>query len=294
MGEFIEERLDPCIRLGAEADNSYKVDVTRTAGGGRFASLKNQRPYKEFDISYIKPGSDLALSVLSLFHRTYGGFAGFRVQDWFDHTTALDGQSLYTALDCALLPLGSGVYQFQKEYGRDKPGLANYGRPKRLLFKLVPGAFAYAVAGVSYPNGGTVDPNTGRLTLSANKTGTITGVTKGVTTTIQIVNNFVVGESVALKDIGGTVQLNGMRAKISARTSGTITLPINSSAFGNYTSGGMAQTWPLDTGSDIVTGGCEFDTPVAFSSSFNASALGNDIAEAAGLTLEEILNPLDP
>ncbi|MOA58087.1 hypothetical protein D3C78_1824110 [compost metagenome] len=61
--------------------------------------------------------------------------------------------------------------------------------------------------------------------------------------------------------------------------------------FSDYTSGGTVQTQPLDSGSDILTAGCEFDTPVAFDSNFNVQALGMDIGQASGLTLVELLNP---
>ncbi|MCY1186887.1 hypothetical protein D9M73_278000 [compost metagenome] len=51
------------------------------------------------------------------------------------------------------------------------------------------------------------------------------------------------------------------------------------------------QTHPLDTGLDIITGGCEFDTPVAFDSNFSSQALGRGIFDVSGLRLVEILNP---
>ncbi|NMZ77356.1 DUF2460 domain-containing protein [Pseudomonas nitroreducens] len=291
MGEFIEERLDTCFRIGAEAEDSFFTSVTTTAGGSRFVSLKNGKPYRTFDIEFVKYSKELAQEVASLYYRTWGGFAGFRVKAWADFTTANDGQSAYTSLDCVLDIVSSGVYQLVKEYGRDKAALASIGRPRRTLFKPVSGKAVIAVAGLAYPNGYTIDYTTGKVTLAANKSGTITGVTKGTTTTILVANSFVAGESVVLSGIGGTTQLNGMRAVISSRTGTSITLPINSSSFGDYTSGGTVQTQPLNTGSDIVTGGCEFDIPVAFDSNFNVQALSADVGQASGLTLVELLNP---
>lgn len=292
MGEFIEERLDTCIRLGAESEDGFFLDVSRTASGARYAALKNGKPYRTFDIEYVKDLPELAEEVRSLFYRTWGGFAGFRVQAWDDFTTALDGTSAYTSLDCRLDVVSAGVYQLVKEYGRDKPGLASIGRPRRTIYKPVAGKAVIAVAGLAYPNGTTIDYTTGRATLAANKTSTITGITKGATTVFTGSNSFVIGESVVLKDIVGISALNGLRALVTARNAGTFTLAINSSAMvGDYVSGGTAQTQPLNTGSDIVTGGCEFDYPVAFTSKFNVQALGMDIGQASGLTLEEIINP---
>ncbi|MGE4334951.1 MAG: DUF2460 domain-containing protein [Pigmentiphaga sp.] len=291
MGEFIEERLDTCFRIGAEAEDSFFTSVTTTAGGSRFVSLKNGKPYRTFDIEFVKYNKELAQDVASLYYRTWGGFAGFRVKAWADFTTANDGQSAYTSLDCTLDVESDGVYQLVKEYGRDKPGLASIGRPRRTIFKPVSGKAVIAVAGLAYPNGTTIDYTTGRVTLAANKTGTITGITKGATTVITVANSFTVGESVVISGVSGMTQINGRRAVITARTGTSITVAINSTSFSDYSSGGMAQTRPLNSGTDIVTGGCEFDIPVAFDSNFNVQALSADVGQASGLTLVELLNP---
>lgn len=291
MGEFIEERLDTCFRIGAEAEDSFFTSVTTTANGARYVSLKNGKPYRTFDIEFVKYNKDLAEEIASLYYRTWGGFAGFRVKAWADFTTANDGQSGYTSLDCTLDIVSPGVYQLVKEYGRDKPALTSIGRPRRTIFKPVSGKAVIAVAGLGYPNGTTIDYTTGRVTLAANKTGVITGITKGASTTIAVANNFINGESVVISGVAGMTQINGRRALITASTGTSITIAINSSAFSDYTSGGTVQTRPLNTGTDIVTGGCEFDIPVAFDSNFNVQALSADVGQASGLTLVELLNP---
>lgn len=299
MGAFIEERISAAIRLGAEHEDSYPVEVTRTASGGRYASLKHGRPYRTFDISYIMHDAKLAAEVESLYHRTYGGYAGFRVRAWRDFTTAVDGRSPYTALDCALPKVSAGVYQLVKEYGRGKPALPGLGRPRRTLYKPVSGKVAVAVAGQSYPAAQwAVDTTTGRITLAANKSRAIAGVARGASTVLTVGSNtFVAGESVVISGVtdssvnGSPPSINGRRALITALTTSTITVAIDSSAMADYGSGGTVQTWPLDAGVDVVTGGCEFDIPVAFDSAFSVSGIGNGIADVAGLRLEELLNP---
>lgn len=291
MGEFIEERLDTCFRIGAEAEDSFFTSVITTAAGSRFVSLKNGKPYRTFDIEFVKYSKELSQEVASLYYRTWGGFAGFRVKAWADFTTANDGQSSYTSLDCVLDIVSTGVYQLVKEYGRDKPGLSSIGRPRRTIFKPVTGKVAIAVAGLAYPNGTAIDYTTGRVTLAANKTGTITGIAKGATTVITVTNSFAVGESVVISGVSGMTQINGRRGVITARTGTSITVAINSTSFSDYTSGGAVQTRPLNSGTDIVTGGCEFDIPVAFDSNFNVQALSADVGQASGLTLVELLNP---
>lgn len=293
MGEFIEERLNTCIRLGAAADDSYFTNVTMTAGGSRYASLKNVKPYRTFDIGFLKPRSELALEVASLFHRTYGGYAGFRVKSWDDFTTALDGISAYTATDCVLSKISTGVYQLLKEYGRDKTALASIGRPKRIIYKPVSGKVAVAVGGQALPAAQwSVNTTTGRITLAANKARAITAITKGSSTVIAVgAHTFVVGDSVVISGVAGMTQINGRRALVTAINGTTITVAINSALFSDYTSGGTVQTQPLDSGSDILTAGCEFDIPVAFDSNFSASALETNFRDVGGLRLVELLNP---
>ncbi|MNO31439.1 hypothetical protein D3C76_214130 [compost metagenome] len=293
MGEFIEERLNTCIRLGAAADDSYFTNVTMTAGGSRYASLKNGKPYRTFDIGFLKPRSELALEVASLYHRTYGGFAGFRVKCWDDFTTALDGISAYTATDCVLSKVSAGVYQLLKEYGRDKTALASIGRPKRLIFKPVPGKVAVAVNGQALPAAQwSVNTTTGRITLAANKTRAVTAISKASSAVITVGSHtFVVGDSVVISGVVGMTQINGRRALVTAISGTTITVAINSALFSDYASGGTVQTQPLDSGSDILTAGCEFDIPVAFDSSFSVSALETNFRDVGGLRLVELLNP---
>lgn len=294
MGEFIEERLDTCIRLGAAADDGYFVNASTTAGGARYASLLNGKPYREFDVGYIKSGSELAGSVISLYHRTYGGFAGFRVKSWDDYTTANDGVSAYSANDCVLTKISAGVYQLLKEYGRDKSALASIGRPKRTIYKPVASKVAVAVALAAYPVAQwSVDTTTGRITLAANKSRAITGITKAGSAVLEVgTNTFLVGESVAVSGVAGMTQINGLRALITAKPDSThITVAINSSAFSTYTSGGTVQTHPLDTGTDILTAGCEFDIPCAFDSRLSVDALDFKNRDISGLRLIELLNP---
>lgn len=292
MGEFIEERLNTCIALGAAAEDAFFVDVTMTVGGSRYASLRNGKPYREFSIGYIKSGTDLAESVLSLYNRTWGGYAGFRVKSWDDYTTANDGVSAYSMLDCAMSLISPGVYQLVKEYGREGAALASIGRPKRTLHKPVAGKVAVAVAGVAYPAAQwSVNTATGRVTLAANKTRAITGITQASSAVLEVgTNTFAVGESVAISGVAGMTQINGRRALVTAKPDSThITVAINSAAYSAYTSGGTVQTLPI--AGEAVTAGCEFDIPCAFDSKFAVDAVTYNVRDVSGLRLVELLNP---
>ncbi|MGB7387688.1 MAG: DUF2460 domain-containing protein [Pseudomonas neustonica] len=290
--EFIEERIDACIRVGAAAEDSFMLSPSMTVGGARYVWLINGKPYREFDISYLQPQSKLALSVKSLFDRTYGGYAGFRVKGWDDFTTANDGTSAYTATDCTLNLVSPGVYQLVKEYGRDKPALASIGRPRRILFKPVAGEVAVSVAGQVLPaDQWSVDTTTGLVTMAANKLRDITAVSKAASAVLTVGSNtFVVGDSVVVTGVAGMTEINDQRALVTARTSTTITLAIDSTTFSDYASGGTVQTQPI-TG-EVVAGGCQFDIPCAFDSNFSVDALDSRNREVSGLRLIELLDPL--
>lgn len=292
MGEFIEERLDTCVRLGAAADDSYFVETTMTQGGSRYSSLRNGKLYREFNLDYIKTGTALALSVASLYHRTWGGFAGFRVKSWDDYTTANDGVSAYTAFDCALTLVSAGVYQLVKEYGREGVALVSIGRPKRTLYKPVVGEITVGVAGAVYPSAQwSADTTTGRITMAVNKSRAITGITQASSAVLEVgANTFLVGESVAVSGVTGMTQINGLRALVTAKPDSThITVAINSSGFSAYVNGGTVQTQPI--AGESVTGGCEFDIPCAFDSRLSVDAIDFKNRDVSGLRLVELLNP---
>lgn len=289
---FLEERLPICFRLGASAEDSYFNKEVKVAGGGRYAWLMNPLPYRVFDVGYIKPRSETAVALKGAFDRTFGGFAGLRVKSWDDFTTASDGFSPYTALDCTMDKVSTGIYQLVKEYGREKPGLVDIGRPRRPIFKPVAGKVLVGVGGQSLPAAQwSVDTVTGKVTLAANKSKTITGITKASSAVIEVGSNtFVVGDSVVITGVFGMTQINNRRALVTSKPDGThITVGINTAAFSDWTSGGIVQTLPAS--SEAVTCGCEFDIPCAFASTFSIVALEGGYREVGGQRLEEILDP---
>lgn len=290
MGAFLEERLDEFVRLGMAYEDSFFVDVHETANGSEYRRLVNGLMRRRFDISYILEDKALAARVAALYYRVWGQYAGFRVRAHDDHTTAQDGASAYAFGDCSLLLVSDGVYRLVKEYGRDKAGLAGIGRPKRPLYKPVAGKVAVGVAGQSLPAGQwSLDSTTGLVTLAANKSRTITGISQATQAVITVgAHSFVVGESVVITGVVGMTQINGLRAVIVAVSGTTITVAINSTAFSAWISGGVVQTRPIS--GELVTGGCEFDIPCRFDSAFSVQALEAGLRDTS-LQLVEILNP---
>ena len=287
---FLEERLDESVRLGMAYNDSFFVDVTETANGNTYRSLTNQFMRRRFDVSYVLDNAALAARVASLYYRVWGQFAGFRVKSFDDFTTANDGRSAYTALDCTLPLVSAGVYQLVKEYGRAGTALAGIGRPKRTLFKPVSGKVAFAVAGVAYPAAQwSVDTTTGRITCAANKSRTITGITQAASAVVTVGSHtFAIGDSVVFSGVVGMTQINNLRALVTATSGTTITVAINSTDFTAYASAGTVQTQPI--AGEAITGGCEFDIPCNFDSAFNVQALEAGYRDAT-LQLVENLNP---
>lgn len=209
---FLEDRLPVTVRLGMQYQEGFSVDVTEDTANNRYTKLVSPYPRYSFSLDYIKPNTALAKEVLSLYRRVFGSYAGFRVFAHDDNTTAQDGVSEPTALDCTLKQISSTVFQLQKEYGLGQTALPTIGRPKRLLHKPHAGTAKIAVAGVVVTTGFTVDYTKGLVTFSVAPVG-------------------------------------------------------------------------------AVTGGCRFDIPCAFVSSFDVSALENGWREVAGISLIELLNP---
>ncbi|MCX5875312.1 MAG: DUF2460 domain-containing protein [Deltaproteobacteria bacterium] len=284
---FLEERISVDIKFGATYADDYEVDITTTSGGAEYRRLVHPYPTRKFKTAYVKPTSTLYADILNLYHRAYGKYAGFRAKALDDFTT--NGLTTApTSLDQTLTLVSSGVYQLLKKYGTDKTALS-IGHPKRIIYKPVAGTVLTAVGGIDAPASmWSVDTTTGKITFGA-KSATITGISKAAAAVVSFTSHpFLVGESVYFSGVVGMTQINALRGLITATTSTTITVAINSTAFSVWTSGGTAVTTPQ--AAEVVTGGCEFDIPVRFD-------VAVDVLQSLPFTREisvdlvELLNP---
>lgn len=165
MADFLEERLCVDVRMGASYGDDYNVQITEAAGGAEFRKLVHAFPKRMWTINFTLLRDDLASRVLSLYHRVFGRYAGFRVRCEDDCTTRTDGRSAPTKDDQALTYVSSGVYQLQKTYGLGATALG-IGRPSRVIYKPVAGTTVIAKNGTLVSSGVTVDTTTGRVTIS--------------------------------------------------------------------------------------------------------------------------------
>lgn len=291
MPSFLEDRLPINIDYGSSFGEEYAVEIDTTANGNEYRRLRHNAPRARYDISYdMRAQLEVMDEVVSLFHRVFGKFAGFRVKNLADFSSnGYTGTPTATDQACALV--SAGVYQLQKSYG-GAGGTISVGRPIRTVFKPVAGSVLIGMAGSTVPSSQwSVDTTTGRVTFAANKTRGITAITKAVNAEVTIgAHTFLAGESVVFQGVSGMTQINGQRVLIVSVTSATITIALNTLTFSTYTNGGTVQTNPL-TG-EAVTAGFEFDLPMRFDSDLSGLTLATfDTLSTGGINLVEILNP---
>lgn len=289
MAEFIEERLALAVRNGSSYGDDFQVEVTTTASGAEYRRLIHPFPVRRWHLQFTMSRNDIGSKVKSLYDRCYKSYAGFRVYCEDDHSTAVDGVAAPTMLDQTLTLVSAGVYQLVKRYGAGA-SLA-IGRPLRTLFKPVSGSVLIAVGGLAYTSGWTLDSTTGRVTFAANLSKAITAISKAAQAVIDFgsAHPFTVGTRVHVGGVAGMTQINGQRLTITAVSGNTITVNLDTTGYGTYTSGGVANTQPQ--ASETVTGGCLFDLPCRFDSAIEFSAIGGDVRDTGTVELIELLNP---
>ncbi len=290
MADFLEERLDhQKIKMGASFAEQYAVNIVTTSGGNEYRSLIHPFPARTFDISQLLEKSETFNYILALYHRAHGQYAGFRLR-CYDEFSSNGNIGTSTAFDQPLLLVSGLIYQAIKQYGTNGTAGAS-GYPYRVIHKPVAGSVKVGIGTTEIRSADwSVNTTTGRITLAANIGHAITGISKATSAVVTLgVHTYVTGMSVNFKSVAGMTQINGMRGLITSYDATTITVAINTSAFGVYTSGGDTNTAP-QTG-ETVSCGYEFDYPVRFNGSL---VIGQDYPthrNADGIELIEILNP---
>jgi uncharacterized protein (TIGR02217 family) len=167
MAEFIEERLSLCVRIGGGTgfEEEFSVELVTDANGSEYRRLLNPLAKRRYELGYLSTVNDFGATVLSLYRRTYGPFAGFRLRDPDDFNTSATGNTATAATDQAAPEIGAtNTFQLSKEY----PGaiVLGIGAPVRTIFK--PVAASLSVEFDSVPvvetTDYTVDYTTGILT----------------------------------------------------------------------------------------------------------------------------------
>lgn len=285
MAAFLDERFPTDIDYGSEFETVFANSTSRTVGGGEYRKLEHPYPMFTLDVDFTRMHNEVVARIVDLNMRASGTFRPFRVKNYVDYSTN-NYRGTPTALDQPMPLVSAGVYQLTRWYGNSADPLCT----RRRLRKPVAGTVLVGVAGAVYPSGQwSVDNATGLVTMAANKTGTITAISKASSAVITVANSMAVGESVVISGVAGMTQINGIRALITARDASSITVAINSAAFSTYTSGGTVNTRPQ--AGESVTAGAMFDIPMRFTEDLSGSFTSYGILSVSGVGLVEVLNP---
>lgn len=290
MSYFLEERISDLIRYGSSWSDGFAVTDGKTSGGGRFAALNHRYPVRTFDASYMLDDAGMWAELLGIYARAYGTLAGFRAR-CFDEWSTNGAKGVPTAFDHPMLLVSAGIYQLVKLYGTDKTALAGLGHPYRKLKKPVVGTTKVGIGATEIRSADwSVDTTTGLVTLAADKTFSISGISNAAQAVIGLTGHTLsVGQSVQISGAAGMTQINGQRALITAAPANQITVAVNSTAFSTWTSGGVVHTRPQS--GESVTGGCEFDFPIHFTTALPVGMDYPGWRPVESLQFEELLNP---
>mgnify|MGYP003407439887 CR=1 FL=1 len=289
MADFLEERINGLIRMGASYVDDYAVDIVQTSGGQEYRKLIHPFPVRKFDISYLLDAEATWVQLQGIYHRAHGKYAGFRAR-CADEWSSNGRTGIVGPFDQPLSLASPGIYQLRKYYGLDKTaGAAGYAY--RDIKKPVSGTVRAGISTTEIRSADwSIDTTTGRLTFSADQTGTITGITKAAAAVITFAaHTFAIGQSIQISGVAGMTNINGLRALVTNVSGLNVTVAINSTTFNTWTSGGVAHTRPQ--AGEAVTAGYEFDFAVRFNTTL---PIGQDVyshRSVDGVELIEILNP---
>lgn len=289
MAMFLEERLTDKIDYGSGFSAVYSNQIVPTAGGDEYRSQRHPFVKATLTIEFEKQTNVVIDDMIDLNHRAGGTLRGFRVLHPVDYSSN-NYRDTPTAFDQALPlvnPTVPGVYQLMRWYGSS----ADPACARRRIRKPKAGTVLVAVGGVVIPSPAqwSVDNSTGIVTMAANKTGTITGISQASQAVFIANNTLAVGDTVRPSGIVGMTQMNGLRGTVVARTATQFTLDINSTSFSTYTSGGTFNTRPQ--AGEAVTAGFKFDLPMRFNADLSGDFSNWDTINTPSIQLIEILNP---
>lgn len=284
---FLNERLSSEFLNGSSWSFRHAAETVTTANGNEYRRLRH--PYVEamLEVDFTQLRQDMLSKVIQFNNKTNGAYRAFRVKNPIDNSTN-NYVGVPTFADQPMLKLTGGQYQLMRWYGDYNDAEC----ARRRIRKPVAGTTIVGVNGAVYsPSLYTLDETTGIVTFPANKQFSITAITKAAAAVITTsTHTFNVGESVHIYGVAGMTQINGLRVTILSKTTTTITVDLNTLAFGTYTSGGTAYTQPDNT-REAVTAGCYFDIPMRFDADLSGVFAGGQVITCSGIGLVEVLNP---
>lgn len=142
-------------------------------------------------------------------------------------------------LDNDAFPVLENALCFRKRLIK-KPGTSKLGRLQRSITSESAGTLTTPWSSFS---GTLAKPSENYSSLIVHVDATITGATQANPCVLTVTNNFNVGQTVTITNVVGMTQLNGNSYLITAQTGASITLNVDSTGFGGYSSGGTASVF---------------------------------------------------
>lgn len=269
---FIESpRFPDDISYGSKGGPSWNTSVITLNSGHEKRNKNWTNARYSYDVAYgVKTQTEL-LALVDYFNRVNGKSDPFRYKDHAD----------YQAIDEALTPDGSPTIQLIRTYGSgSNTWVRNITKP---------------VSGSTFKRGGSplvaivpsVDTTTGIITLPADSSATISGITQanpGVVTT-SAAHGFSNGDEIYHTGVAGMTEVNGNVYTI-ANVAATTYEIIDTTGFTAYTGGGTAEKYVQTSEQLIWTG--EFDVPVRFDTDTLHTSFDDYLVGAANVPLVEI------
>ena len=305
---FLETpRFPPCVSMGAASKPRYKTNTIALASGYKSKNIEWAQALHSFEFSQNGFLPDEHAELLAFFHALQGAGNQFRVKDFSDYAaTTANGVLIPLHGSAGTLPVGTvGLGYGAKQYLLGKIYAAGALSVVRWLQKPVSGTVAIyknavALTAGASPGNYAVDTATGKITLVADASRSITthsvGTTHEVTFATAFSPNFTVGQRVYFENITGTAA-DALNFKTHAITYvSTSTIRVSTNTTGLTATGGNGYMFPQAT--DALTAACQFDVPCVFTSDeasfeiINKQGSGEFIYRWSGIAIEEDRIPL--
>lgn len=254
---FIAVEFPWCLAIGAIGTPEWMTSVGANQGGFEKRNQVWEDVKYTYDVSTAVRSREDYHMVLSHFNEVRGRLNSFPFKDFLDFEVSGDqGVAYYVS---------PGVYQLAKKYGSIDPYLRKISRPSSATVSM-----------------GSLDSNTGLVTVAADQTRTITAHTVGATHQFDLDSafspNVLVGQYVYPTGVTGTAAslLNGQRLLVTAVAADLITVSLDTT--GLTASGGSLRMFPA-TAEITWTG--EFRVPVRY----GADRLAGQVVNSNGQEL---------
>lgn len=273
MAGFDEVQFPPQISYGSRGGPQFMTEVTVMDSGHEVRNINWALSRAKYDVSEAVKDMTALADLTKFFYARWGRAYGFRYKDWADYQATLE----------VLVVTGSKFVQLIRTY---TSGSRSY---VRTITKPVASPAVTLRRGGSPFASFTLDTTTGLVTLTADSSATITGITRanpGVVTT-SAAHGFSNGDKIYIENVVGMTQVNGLVFTIAGASGSVFNLGVDTTAYTAYGSLGNARKYVQPA--EVLDWTGEFDVPVRFDIDHLPASLDEySIGSADGVALVEL------